>query len=91
MHNKDPVNWEENSELGVVRLHNFNPGPKKRELGGSISFSTIKKIIYIFMLTVEYFPRLLYVMLTYLNVSLQLAVGVEVMLTNQLCRFFYFF
>ena len=39
MHNKGPVNWEENSELGVVRLHNFNsreiPGPKKRELGGS--------------------------------------------------------
>lgn len=29
--------------------------------------------------------------LTYLNVSLQLTVGVEVMLTNQLCRFFYFF
>ena len=24
MHNKDPVNWEENSEIGVVRLHNFN-------------------------------------------------------------------
>ena len=24
MHNKDPGNWEENSELGVVRLHNFN-------------------------------------------------------------------
>ena len=57
----------------------------------NISFSTIKKIIYIFMLTVEYFPRLFYVMLTYLNVSLQLTVGVEVMLTNQLCRFFYFF
>ena len=43
MHNKDPVNWEENSELEVVKLHNFNsrfpihgkPGPKKRELGGS--------------------------------------------------------
>ena len=39
MHNKDLVNWEENSELGVVRLHNFNsreiPGPKKLELGGS--------------------------------------------------------
>ena len=38
-----PVNWEENRELGVVRLHIFNsrisnsrkiPGPKKRELGG---------------------------------------------------------
>ena len=37
------VNWEENRELGVVRLHIFNsrisnsrkiPGPKKRELGG---------------------------------------------------------
>ena len=36
------VNWEENRELGVVRLHIFNsrisnsrkiPGPKKRELG----------------------------------------------------------
>ena len=81
----------------------------------NISFSTIKKIIYIFMLTVGYFPRLFDVIragvrgplergpyhkgslhqrtfiLTYLNVSLQLTVGVEVMLTNQLCRFFYFF
>ena len=37
------VNWEENRELGVVRLHIFNSrisnsrkilGPKKRELGG---------------------------------------------------------
>ena len=37
------MNWEENRELGVVRLHIFNsrisnsreiPGPKKRELGG---------------------------------------------------------
>ena len=37
------VNWEENRELGFVRLHIFNsrisnsrkiPGPKKRELGG---------------------------------------------------------
>ena len=37
------MNWEENRELGVVRLHSFNsrisnsrkiPGPKKRELGG---------------------------------------------------------
>ena len=36
------MNWEENRELGVVRLHIFNsrisnswkiPGPKKRELG----------------------------------------------------------
>ena len=24
MQNNDPVNWEENSELRVVRLHNFN-------------------------------------------------------------------
>ena len=40
---KESVNWEENRELGVVRLHIFNsrisnsrkiPGPKKRELGG---------------------------------------------------------
>ena len=37
------MNWEENRELGFVRLHIFNsrisnsrkiPGPKKRELGG---------------------------------------------------------
>ena len=37
------MNWEENRELGVVRLHIFNlrisnsrkiHGPKKRELGG---------------------------------------------------------
>jgi len=37
------MNWEENRELGVVRLHIFNsrisnsrkiPGPKKHELGG---------------------------------------------------------
>ena len=37
------MNWGENRELGVVRLHNLNsrisnsrkiPGPKKRELGG---------------------------------------------------------
>ena len=37
------MNWKENRELGVVRLHIFNsrisnsrkiPGPKKRELGG---------------------------------------------------------
>ena len=32
------VNWEENRELGVVRLHIFNsrkiPGSNKRELGG---------------------------------------------------------
>ena len=42
------VNWEENRELGVVRLHIFNsrisnsrkiPGPKKRELGGHTVFS----------------------------------------------------
>ena len=26
MHNKNLVNWEENSELGVVKLHNFNSG-----------------------------------------------------------------
>ena len=45
------MNWEENRELGVVRLHIFNsrisnsrkiPGPKKRELGGHtvLSFPT---------------------------------------------------
>ena len=42
MYNNDPVNWEENSELGVVRLLNFSsreiPVPKKRELGGSTVF-----------------------------------------------------
>ena len=41
------VNWEENRELGVVRLHIFNsrisnsrkiPGPKNRELGGNIVY-----------------------------------------------------
>ena len=48
MHNNDSVNWEENSELGVVKLHNFNsrfplygnPVPKKHELVGSTVGST---------------------------------------------------
>ena len=49
MHHNYPVNWEENSELGVVRLETSYfqfkisnsleiPGPKKRELGGSTVF-----------------------------------------------------
>ena len=42
MHNNDPVDWEENRKLGVVRLFNFSlreiPGPKKRELVGSTVF-----------------------------------------------------
>ena len=42
MHNNDPVDWEENRKLGVVRLLNFSlreiPGPKNRELGGSAVF-----------------------------------------------------
>ena len=47
------MNWEENRELGVVRLHIFNsrisnsrkiPGPKKRELGGhTVLIFLIKK------------------------------------------------
>ena len=51
------VNWEENRELGVVRLHIFNsrisnsrkiPGPKKRELGGHTVFENIFLIFFVF-------------------------------------------
>ena len=47
------VNWEENRELGVVRLHIFNsrisnsrkiPGPKKRELGGHTVISHMNSL-----------------------------------------------
>ena len=46
------MNWEENRELGVVRLHIFNlrisnsrkiHGPKKRELGGHTVLRCLKK------------------------------------------------
>ena len=49
------VNWEENRELGVVRLHIFNsrisnsrkiPGPKKRELGGYTVFRTFLRLTF---------------------------------------------
>ena len=59
LHFAKSVNWEENREIGVVRLHIFNsrisnsrkiPGPKKRELGGH---TVDKKISLLFTIHVE--------------------------------------
>ena len=66
------MNWEENRELEVVRLHIFNsrfsnsrkiPGPKKRELGGH----TVPKILIWLCLIQELFMNI-NVLYNYCNV-----------------------